>query len=54
MAEILIRGAETVLTMDDAGTEAAGCDILIRDGVIASDRLLPPLHGRAAPVAAGA
>lgn len=36
MAEILIRGAATVLTMDDAGTEAAGCDILIRDGVIAA------------------
>ncbi|MCB1337024.1 MAG: 8-oxoguanine deaminase [Maritimibacter sp.] len=34
MGEILIRGAETVLTMDNAGTELAGADILLRDGAI--------------------
>ncbi len=36
MSEILIRGAATILTMDDAGSEPAGADILIRDGVIAA------------------
>lgn len=36
MSEILIRDAATVLTMDDAATELAGADILIRDGVIAA------------------
>ena len=36
MGEILIRGAQVVLTMDDAGTELAGADILLRDGVIAA------------------
>ena len=35
MAETLLRGAEVVVTMDDAGTEIAQADILIRDGVIA-------------------
>ena len=35
MPEILIRNADLVLVMDDAGTELAACDILIRDGVIA-------------------
>lgn len=35
MADWLIRGAATVLTMDDAGAELSGTDILIRDGVIA-------------------
>ena len=32
--ELLIRGADTVLTMDDAMRELAGADVLIRDGVI--------------------
>ncbi len=32
---ILIRNARHVLTMDDAGTELAGADILIRNGCIA-------------------
>ncbi|MEP3330135.1 8-oxoguanine deaminase [Sedimentitalea sp.] len=35
MSEILIKNADTVLTMDDARRELAGADILIRDGVIA-------------------
>lgn len=35
MADWLIRDAATVLTMDDAGAELSGTDILIRDGVIA-------------------
>ena len=35
MADWLIRNAATVLTMDDAGAELSGTDILIRDGVIA-------------------
>jgi cytosine/adenosine deaminase-related metal-dependent hydrolase len=35
MAEVLLKGAVAVVTMDDAGTEAAG-DVLIRDGVIAA------------------
>ncbi|MBS0126628.1 8-oxoguanine deaminase [Thetidibacter halocola] len=34
--EILIRNARTILTMDDAGSEQVGHDILIRDGVIAA------------------
>ena len=36
MTELLIRGADHVLTMDDDRTELAGADILIRDGVIAA------------------
>ena len=36
MIETLLRGAEVVVTMDDAGTEVAQADILIRDGVIAA------------------
>ena len=36
MIETLLRGAEVVVTMDDAGTEVAQTDILIRDGVIAA------------------
>ena len=36
MAETLLRGADVVVTMDDAGTEIAQADILIRDGVIAA------------------
>ncbi|MBS1303161.1 8-oxoguanine deaminase [Loktanella sp. SALINAS62] len=36
MAEVLLKGAAHVLTMDDAGHEHAGCDILIRDGIIAA------------------
>lgn len=35
MPDILIRGAEAVLTMDDARREIAGGDVLIRGGVIA-------------------
>jgi len=34
MPELLLRGAAGVVTMDDAGTELAGADILIRDGAI--------------------
>ncbi|MCA0961942.1 8-oxoguanine deaminase [Salipiger bermudensis] len=34
MSETLIRNAHGVLTMDDAGSEFAGADVLIRDGVI--------------------
>jgi 5-methylthioadenosine/S-adenosylhomocysteine deaminase len=33
---VILRGAAAVLTMDDAGTELAGADVLIRDGVIAA------------------
>ena len=36
MAETLLRGADVVVTMDDAGRELAQADILIRDGVIAA------------------
>ena len=36
MAETLLRGAKVVVTMDDAGTELAAADVLIRDGVIAA------------------
>ena len=36
MAEILIRGADHVLTMNDAREELRGADILLRDGVIAA------------------
>lgn len=35
MAETLIKGADVVVTMDDARRELAAADILIRDGVIA-------------------
>ncbi len=35
MAEVLIRGALAVVTMDAARAELAGADVLIRDGVIA-------------------
>ncbi len=35
MSEILLKSCETVLTMDDDRRELAGCDIRIRDGVIA-------------------
>ncbi|MBL4917378.1 8-oxoguanine deaminase [Szabonella alba] len=35
MSEILIRNADTILTVDAAGTELAGADLRIRDGVIA-------------------
>ncbi len=35
MQEILVRNADQVLTMDDAGRELAGADILLRRGVIA-------------------
>ena len=36
MTEILLRGAVSVVTMNDAGDEIAGGDVLIRDGVIAA------------------
>ena len=36
MPELLIRNAQTILTMDDASRELTGADILIRDGVIAA------------------
>ncbi|MBF9059770.1 8-oxoguanine deaminase [Rhodobacterales bacterium HKCCSP123] len=36
MPETLLRNASVVVTMDDAGTELAGADLLIRDGVIAA------------------
>lgn len=36
MTEILLRGAETILTMDDTRRELLRADILIRDGVIAA------------------
>ena len=35
MPEILIKGAHTVITMDDTRRELAGADVLIRDGIIA-------------------
>ena len=35
MPDILIKSADTILTMDDQRRELAGQDILIRDGVIA-------------------
>ncbi|MBV7378664.1 8-oxoguanine deaminase [Maritimibacter dapengensis] len=35
MSETLIKGAQVVVTMDDAGRELAEADILLRDGVIA-------------------
>ena len=34
MPELLLRNAQTLVTMDDAGTELSDADILIRDGVI--------------------
>ena len=34
MSHILIKGADVVVTMDDARREIAGADVLIRDGVI--------------------
>lgn len=36
MAEILIRNADYLLTMNDARAELRGADVLIRDGVIAA------------------
>ncbi|WP_375691894.1 8-oxoguanine deaminase [Pseudooceanicola sp. LIPI14-2-Ac024] len=36
MAEILIRGADHILTMDDQRRELSGADILVRDGVVAA------------------
>jgi cytosine/adenosine deaminase-related metal-dependent hydrolase len=36
MADILLQGASSILTMDDAGSELADADVLIRDGVIAA------------------
>jgi|GEM_PF-2938148 len=35
MAEVLIRGAVAVVTMNTRREEMAGADVLIRDGVIA-------------------
>jgi cytosine/adenosine deaminase-related metal-dependent hydrolase len=36
MVETLLKNADLVLTMDDAGSEPARADILLRDGVIAA------------------
>ncbi len=36
MTEILLRGADVVVTMDAARHEIVGCDVLIRGGVIAA------------------
>ncbi len=36
MTEILLRGAEVVVTMDGARREIAGGDVLIRGGVVAA------------------
>ncbi|MGJ8618234.1 MAG: 8-oxoguanine deaminase [Sulfitobacter sp.] len=36
MTEILIKNADSILTMDDARRELRGADILMRDGVIAA------------------
>ena len=36
MAEILIKNASVVVTMDDARRELSGADIRLRDGVIAA------------------
>ncbi len=36
MSEILIQGADVILTMDDQARELARADILIRDGIIAA------------------
>ena len=36
MSEALLRGADVVITMDEAGAELATADVLIRDGVIAA------------------
>jgi cytosine/adenosine deaminase-related metal-dependent hydrolase len=36
MSEILIRNADTILTMDDADTRRSGDDIVIRNGVISA------------------
>ena len=43
MSETLIRNAHSVLTMDDAGSEYAGADVLLRDGVIVlqKDAIIP-------------
>ncbi|MDO6587537.1 8-oxoguanine deaminase [Salipiger sp. 1_MG-2023] len=35
MSEILIRNAWNILTMDDAGSELDGADMILRDGIIA-------------------
>lgn len=35
MADIIIKSASRILTMDDAGSELSGADIRVRDGVIA-------------------
>ncbi|WP_298359397.1 8-oxoguanine deaminase [uncultured Litoreibacter sp.] len=35
MAELLIKGADVVVTMDDAQRELKGADIVVRDGVVA-------------------
>lgn len=34
MPDVLIKGADVVVTMDDARRELAGADVLVRDGVI--------------------
>ena len=34
MTDILIQGADTLITMDDTRREIAGADLRMRDGVI--------------------
>ena len=45
MSTVCIKGADTILTMDDARRELRGQDILVRDGVIRD--IGPDLHGDA-------
>ncbi|TNC51850.1 8-oxoguanine deaminase [Rubellimicrobium rubrum] len=48
MPDLLIRNADLCLTMDDEGREIAGCDILVRGGVIA--QVGPGLVGERAEI----
>ncbi|MEL7261476.1 MAG: 8-oxoguanine deaminase [Pseudomonadota bacterium] len=54
MTEVLIRGADHLVTMDDAGTELQGADIRLRDGAVAEIGLgLRPGDGAEVVQAAG-
>lgn len=58
MTEILIKGADHVLTMDDDRREMAGADILVRDGTIAAvghglSSTGPTLHAQGCVVTPG-
>ncbi len=53
MSHILLRGASTILTMDDAGRELTGQDIRLRDGVIADIGAGLPTEGAEVVHAAG-